>query len=111
MQNKGKLVRIFIGNVANAVVHEILENAIEEQSLRSHYGKEMQNSFLLAKRYRKKLNPGGKPLPDKESADIKAKIMKKAVNELKLRIKKGYTNIDVDSADKIAEKLLKKLKA
>ena len=42
---------------------------------------------------------------------IKAKIMKKAVNELKLRIKKGYTNIDVDSADKIAEKLLKKLKA
>ena len=53
MQNKSKLVRIFIGNIANAVVHEVLENAIEEQSLRSHYGKEMQNSFLLAKRYRK----------------------------------------------------------
>ena len=30
-RNKSKLVRIFIGNIANAVVHEVLENAIEEQ--------------------------------------------------------------------------------
>ena len=111
MPNKNKLVRIFIGNVANAVVHEVLENAIEEKSLRSHYGKEMQNSFLLAKRYRGKLNPAGKPLPDKESADIKANIIKKAVHELKIRIKKGYTGIDIDSAGKIAETLLKRLKA
>ncbi|MFA5887782.1 MAG: hypothetical protein WC852_03670 [Candidatus Nanoarchaeia archaeon] len=109
MPNKSKLVRIFIGNIANAVVHEVLENAIEEQSLRSHYGKEMQNSFSLAKKYREKLNPSDKPLP--ESAEIKEKIVQKATQELNIRIKKGYTGIDVASADKIAEKLLKKLKA
>ncbi|MFH1065123.1 MAG: hypothetical protein V1734_01305 [Nanoarchaeota archaeon] len=109
MQNKSKLVRIFIGNIANAVVHEVLENAIEEKSLRSHYGKEMQNSFLLAKRYREKLNPSNKPLP--ESLEIKEKIVKKATQELNIRIKKGYTGLDINSADKITEKLLKRLKA
>ncbi len=57
MQNKGKLARIFIGNIANAVVHEVLENAIDEESLRSYYCKEARNSFLLAKMYREKLNP------------------------------------------------------
>ena len=108
MQNKSKLVRIFIGNIANAVVHEVLENAIEEQSLRSHYGTEMQNSFLLAKRYREKLNPADKPLP--ESIEIREKIVKKATQELNIRIKKGFTGIDMDSTNKITEKLLKKLK-
>lgn len=109
MQNKSKLVRIFIGNIANAVVHEILESAIDEENLRSHYGKEMRNSFLLAKRYREKLNPADKPLP--ESVEIKEKIVKKATQELKLRIKKGYIGIDLESTDKIAEKFLKRLKA
>ncbi len=109
MQNKSKLVEIFIGNIANAVVHQVLENAIKEENLRAYYGKEMQNSFSLAKRYRKKLNPVDKPLT--ESDEIKEKIVKKAVQELSIRIKKGYTGLEVGSAHKIAEKLLKKLKA
>lgn len=109
MQNKSKLIKIFIGNIANAVVHEVLENAIKEENLRSHYGKEMQNSFSLAKRYREKLNPADNPL--KDSTEIKQKIVKKAVQELNIRVNKGYTGIDIGSADKIAEKLLKKLKA
>ncbi|MDI6737938.1 MAG: hypothetical protein QME12_05495 [Nanoarchaeota archaeon] len=108
MQNKSKLIRIFIGNIANAVVHEVLENAIKEQNLRSYYGKEMQNSFLLAKRYREKLNPANKPLP--KSLKIREKIVKKATQELNIRIKKGYTHIDIDSTDKITEKFLKRLK-
>ncbi|MDD4877735.1 MAG: hypothetical protein PHO02_01715 [Candidatus Nanoarchaeia archaeon] len=109
MPNKSKLVRIFIGNIANAVVHEVLENAIEEQSLRSHYGKEMLNSMQLARKYREQLNPIDKTLP--ESVNIRRQIVKKAEQELKLRIKKGYTGINIDSTSKIAEKLLKKLKA
>lgn len=109
MPNRNKLVRIFIGNAANAVVHKILEKAIEEENLRKYYEKEVHNSFLIAKKYRNLINPVSRALP--ESEEIKADIVKKARQELNIRIKKGYKNIDMDSVSSAAEKLLKKLKA
>lgn len=108
MPNRNQLVKIFVGNAANAVVHKILEKAIQEENLRNYYEKEVHNSFVIAKRYRKLINPADKELPDSE--EITEEIMKKARQELNLRIKKGYKNIGMDEVGSLTEKLLKRLK-
>ena len=33
-QNRNKLIDLFIGNIANAVVHKILEQAVDDEILR-----------------------------------------------------------------------------
>lgn len=109
VQNKPKLVNLFISNVTNAVVHQILEEAIADENLRDYYDKELYNSIMVAKKYREKINPVNKPLPLKDLQDIKVKIIKKANIELNLRIKKGYTNLDLETVEVITERILRKL--
>ena len=64
---------------------------------------------MVARKYREKINPIDKPLPLKDLNDIKVKIIKKVNIELNLRIKKGYTNLDLKNVEMKTKILLKKL--
>ena len=109
-QNRNKLIDLFIGNIANAVIHKILEQAIDDELLRKYYGKELLNSIEIAKKYREKINPINKPLPEKDIGNIRIKIINKANSELKLRIEKGYKNIHLELVESIADKMLTEIK-
>lgn len=106
--NRKKLINLFIGNAANAVLHKILENAVEDGTIRKYYDKEFLNSFEIAKKYRNKINPMGNKLP--ESSEIKELLMKKVNNELKLRISKGYKNIDLSLVEPTTNEILSELR-
>jgi len=105
--NRKKLISLFIGNMANAILHRILEQAVEDDAIRKYYDKEFLNSFEIAKRYRNKINPVGNKLP--ESSEIKELIMKKVNNELNLRISKGYKNIDLSLVEPTTDNVLSEL--
>ena len=106
VQNRNKLIILFIGNISNAVVHKILEEAVEDEILRKYYDKELLNSVEIAKRYREKINPANRNLPEKDAVYIKAGVIDKVTNELKLRISKGYKNINLDSIEDDVNKIL-----
>jgi|SRR3989344_2883579 len=109
-QNRNKLIGLFIGNIANAVVHKILELAIDDELLRNYYGKELLNSVEIARKYREKINPINRPLPEKDIEYIKNKVINKSNSELKLRIAKGYKNINLDLVDDIIDKMMADMK-
>ena len=106
-QNRNKLIDLFVGNLSNHVVHKILEKAVDDKELAGKYEKEFLNSFEIAKRYRKKINPMAKPFPEKDAKLIKGKITNKVRTELLLRISRGYKNIDLDLVDELIDNALK----
>lgn len=55
LKNKKKLEKIIVGNLCNAVLHEILAQSVEGD-IREHYEKEVLNSFNVALKYRNELN-------------------------------------------------------
>jgi len=55
VQNRNKLIDLFIGNIANAIVHEILENALSSDVVADKYRKELTTSFEIAKNIEKRL--------------------------------------------------------
>lgn len=109
-QNRNKLIGLFIGNISNAIVHQILEKAIDDDNIRNHYDKELKVSLDIAKIYREKINPINNTLPDKDISYIKDKIVKKVKLELQLRVSKGYENIDLNLVEITVEDLLKDIK-
>ena len=48
--NRKKFIDLFIGNASNAILHKILEKAVEDEIIRKYYDKEFLNSFQLAKK-------------------------------------------------------------
>mgnify|MGYP001616548739 CR=1 FL=1 len=106
--NRKKMINLFIGNISNAVLHRILEQAVEDDVIRKYYDKEFLNSFEIAKSYRGKINPVNSKLP--ESSEIKDLITKKVNNELKLRISKGYKNIDLSLVESTTNVILSELR-
>ncbi|MBI4154762.1 hypothetical protein HY498_01610, partial [Candidatus Woesearchaeota archaeon] len=66
VQNRNKLIDLFIGNAANSIVHKILEIAIENNEIASKYNKELVTSRELAQKYREKINPKASPLLEKD---------------------------------------------
>ena len=106
--NRKKLIGLFIGNISNAILHRILEKAVEDDAIRKYYDKEFLNSFEIAKKYRNKINPIDKKIP--ESSKVKETIIKKVNNELKIRISKGYKSIDVGLVESITNMTLSQLK-
>ena len=106
--NRKKLINLFIENISNAILHRILEKAVEDDVIRRYYDKEFLNSFEIAKKYREKINPVDDKLPD--SSEIKGVIIKKVNNELKIRISKGYKNIDLSLVESAANTILSELK-
>jgi len=109
-QNRNKIIDLFIGNVSNAVVHEILEKAIDVNEIINRYGKESKISFEVAKRYREKINPVDKILPSEDILRIRNKVINNVKNELNIRILKGYKNINLDLVEEITDKFLKEMK-
>lgn len=107
VQNRNKLIDLFVGNISNAIVHEILKKAIDKDEIVDKYKKEIINSLDKAKEYREKINPKHVALPDEDIADVKNKIMNKVRSELNLRISKGYGNIDLDLVEGLVDDFLK----
>ncbi len=107
VQNRNKLIELFIGNMSNVVIHNILEKAIDDDNIRDHYNKEFKVSFEKAKSYREKINPVNTALPDKDVGYIRDKIIKKVKLDLQLRTSKGYENINFDLAELTVENMLK----
>ena len=108
-QNRNKLIELFIGNIVNAVLHTILEKAINKEDLIDKYRKELKASFETAKKYREKINPVNAPLPEKDYSYIKEKIIKKIKTELKIRIKKGYKNLDLEAVEEEVNNILEEM--
>ena len=110
VQNRNKLIELFIGNISNALVHEILEMAVSKELVADKYRKELASSFEIANRYREKINPVNRSLPDKDVVYIKDKIVARAKSELMIRISKGYLNIDLELVKLLTDKALKDVK-
>lgn len=108
-QNRNKLIELFIGNLANSVIHLILEKSISYDEISSKYRKETLNSLNIAKRYREKINPQS-IFSEAESQEIKDKIIKRVKSELNLRISKGYSNINLNLMEAETDALLKETK-
>lgn len=107
VQNRNRLIELFIGNISNSVVHRILEKAIDNEELTDKYRKELITSFEIAKRYRERINPIHTPLPEKDISYIKDKIIKRVKAELRTRISKGYENINLDVIEEEVDKVLR----
>jgi|GEM_PF-1294394 len=108
--NRNKLIELFCANLASAVIHQILEKAIDIQEIAEKYVKEVKNSWEIAKSYRQKINPINNSLSDRDIEEIKAKITNKVKTELRLRIERGYKNIDLSLVEEFVEKSLSELK-
>lgn len=108
-QNRSKLIDSFIGNISNAILHKILENAIDDKDIANKYLKESKNSWDIAKKYREKINPVNTYLPDKDINYIKQKITNKVRAELLIRISKGYENINLKIVEKFVDKTLQEM--
>jgi len=106
VQNRNKLIELFIGNISNAIVHEILEKAVGKELLADKYRKELASSFEIASRYREKINPVNRPLPDKDVVYIKGRIIARVRAELLIRISKGYENINLGLIESLTDKAL-----
>jgi len=109
-QNRNKLIELFIGNLANSVLHGVLEKAIKDKELSKRYTKELLNSFNLAQKYREKINPVDTPLLLSDTVYIKDKIIRKVHAELRLRTARGYENLDASIVKGFVENSLKELK-
>lgn len=109
-QNRNKLIDLFIGNMSNSIVHKVLEKAIDNEELSKRYNKELTTSLDIAKKYREKINPVNAPLPESDIDYIKGKITNKVTAELRLRVAKGYENIDLGLVEILVEDGLKDTK-
>jgi nitrogenase subunit NifH len=109
MKNRNQLIEAFVSNLSNAIVHQILETAIDQQEISQKYVKEFKNSWQIAKIYRGKINPANRSLPVQDIEEIKRKITNNVNSELKLRIEKGYENIDLSLVLEFVDKALKEL--
>lgn len=107
--NRNKLLNLFASNLANVIVHKILEKAIDKPEIANVYTKEVKNSFEIAKKYREKINPAENVLPSHDIEGLKEKITNKVKRELNLRIKKGYTNINMLLVEGFVDDYLKEL--
>jgi len=110
VQNRNKLIELFVGNLSNSIVHEILERAVSFKWLVDKYDKEMLNSLVIAKKYREKINPVKSCLSYSDAIEIRVKIINKVRNELRLRISKGYDGIDLNLIEELVDKYLRDMK-
>ena len=109
-QNRRKLIDLLIGNLSNVIIHEIMEKSTKNREVASHYKKEAENSLMLSKRYRSKINPINTIFSKNDISYIKNKIANKVKSELRKRISQGYENIDLNLIEELANKYLKESK-
>lgn len=105
-QNKNKLIKSLIGNLANSIVHRILEKSITNSEITKKYQKEAFNSLEISKKYREKINPINEKLQEKDIDLIKDKVTSRVKSEISLRISKGYSNLEnIDIESEVAKAL------
>jgi hypothetical protein len=109
-QNRNKLIDLFIGNMCNAILHKILEKAIDIPEIASKYNKEILNSWNIAKIYREKINPINSILHSKDTEEIEKRIIQRVKSELLIRISKGYKNINIEEVEKFVKEALREMK-
>ena len=107
VQNRNKLIDLFIGNISNSITHKILEKAIDNKEIASKYERELNISWKIAKKYREKINPLNRALQSKDVVYIKAQIVNKVRAELLMRISKGYRGINLDFVKELVDKALR----
>ena len=108
--NRNKLIDAFIGNISNSMAHEILKMAVDDETIRSRYLKELTTSMKTALNYRNKINLVNSKLQDEDVNYIKDKIIKRVRSKLSNRINEGYKNINLGLIEIIADKYLKEAK-
>jgi len=108
-QNRNKLIDLFIGNVSNAIVHNILAKSTDNEEIKKRYNAEFGVSFNISKNYRVKINPIDSPMPEKDIDYIKNKIVRKVKAELLSRISEGYKNVNLNLIEIIVENILKEV--
>ncbi len=109
VQNRNKLIELFIGNFSNFIIHKVLEETVNSKFLANKYGKEMLNSLVIAKKYRNKINPIENCLSYGDIVYIRNRVINKVRNELRIRLSKGYTNIDINLIERFVDKYLKEM--
>jgi hypothetical protein len=105
-----KAIDVLISLLSNIIVHKVLSSAVQEEILRDHYAKEMKASYDAALKYRSMINPRSTALSERDIGYIREKIIRKARNELNLRIAKGYANLHLDDLEKVVDDVLKEYK-
>ena len=110
VQNRNKLIELFIGNLSNSIIHEILERAVSFEWLVDKYDKEMLNSLAVSKKYRNKINPINSCFSYGDGVEIRRKIVNKVRSELRVRISKGYEGIDLNLIERLVDKYLKEMR-
>src|SRR3989344_8101750 len=108
--NRNKLTSKVVGNLSNAVIHKVLEKAIDDKEIANKYEKELTTSLEIARRYREKINPADVPLPDRDKECIRKKAVQKVTMELVKRVRKGYQNIDMGQVQGLVDAELRKMK-
>ncbi len=99
-----------ISNLANSVIHQILEKAIDRVEIKEYYRNEIINSWKIANKYRQKINPTERNLLEVDVMEIKKKVVNRVKAELKTRIDKGYKNIDLERVEEFVDKALREMK-
>ena len=109
-QNRSKLIDLLIGNISNAIAHKILSSATDNEDIKNHYIKELEDSLGNARNYREKINPINTALPAKDIDYIKNKIIRTVRSKLQSRILEGYKNINLNLIEIVVENILKDMK-
>lgn len=108
-QNRNKLIELLISHLSNSIIHSILEKSYPSPEVHEKYKKEVKNSINQAKKYRDKIHPSDRILPDLDITYIKDKVRRRVNSELILRISKGYKNIDLNLINEEVNKSLREL--
>ena len=107
--NRNKMIVLFSSNLATAVLHRVLEKAAGNSDLIGKYQKEFKTSWEIAKDYRAKINPIDRTLSQEDREEIRTKTIGRVKSELKIRIEKGYKNIDLSLVEKEVDKALNEM--
>lgn len=105
-QNRPDLIKRFIGVASNIITHKVLVKAEIEEDLREYYSKEIRRDVDIALKYRARINPANRLLPQEDSEKIRESILMKVKAELLKRIDKGYS-VDLSKIDGEIDNFLK----
>ncbi|MBI2558495.1 hypothetical protein HYW20_04185 [Candidatus Woesearchaeota archaeon] len=105
-QNRPDIIKRFIGVASNIITHKVLIKTELEKDLRNYYTKEMERDIDIALKYRNKINPVNRMLPQRDSKEIKENILLKVKAELQKRVDKGY-KVNLSKIDEEIDDFLK----
>ena len=105
-QNRPDIIKRFIGIASNIIAHKVLIKAELEKDLREYYTKEIERDIDIALKYRNRINPANRLLPQRDSKEIRDRILLKVKAELLKRADKGYS-VDLSKIDEEIDNFLK----